>query len=223
MVGQASGITDEATLPITVYVADDHPVFREAVGRAVEARPEFELVGLAADGHDALNDIRRLRPSVSIVDQRLPSLSGTEILRALEQESPPTRVIILSSSDEGSLVYEAVNRGAAGFLTKAATLSTICDAIVAVARGQTVLAPEVQAGLAGALRTHSEPQRPPLSQREAEVLSLIAAGLSVPEIAQELIISASTVKTHVKNMFEKLGVSDRAAAVAEGMRRGLVT
>jgi two-component system nitrate/nitrite response regulator NarL len=222
LVGQANGLRDTATQRITVYVADDHPVFREAVGRAVEARPDFELVGLAADGDDALSDIRRLRPSVSIIDQRLPSLRGTEILRALEQESPSTRVIILSSSDEGSLVYEAVNRGAAGFLTKAATISTICDAIVAVAGGQTVLAPEVQAGLAGALRTHSEPGRPVLSDREGEVLSLIAAGLSVPGIAEELIISKSTVKTHVKNLFEKLGVRDRAAAVAEGMRRGLV-
>jgi two-component system, NarL family, nitrate/nitrite response regulator NarL len=207
---------------ITVYVADDHPVFREAVARAIQSRPEFEVAGLAADGREALTAIRELTPSVAILDNGLPSLTGVEILRALQRESTDTRVIILSADDSGPLVYEAVRLGAAGFLTKVATLTQICDAVASVARGGTVLAPEVQQGLAGEVRTHSETESPLLSEREAQVLRLIADGLSAPEIGARLYISPSTVKTHVRNLFEKLEVKDRAAAVAEGMRRGLV-
>jgi two-component system nitrate/nitrite response regulator NarL len=207
---------------ITVYVADDHPVFREAVGRAIRARPDFELAGLAADGREALTAIRELTPVVAILDNRLPSLAGVDILRAVQRDSVPTRVIILSADDSGSLVYEAVQLGAAGFLTKVATMTEICDAVAAVARGGTVLAPEIQHGLVGEVQAHSRTAGPLLSERESEVLRLIADGLSAPEIGAQLFISPSTVKTHVRKLFEKLDVSDRAAAVAEGMRRGLL-
>ena len=207
---------------ITVYVADDHPVFLDAVGRAIKSRPEFELVGVAADGREALTEIRELVPSVAILDNQLPSLAGVDILRAVQRDSVPTHVIILSADDSGSLVWEAVQLGAAGFLTKAATLSEICDAVAAVARGGTVLAPEVQPGLVGEMRARSQIDSPILSERESQVLRLIADGLSAPEIGAALFISPSTVKTHVRNLFEKLGVSDRAAAVAEAMRRGLL-
>jgi two-component system nitrate/nitrite response regulator NarL len=120
------------------------------------------------------------------------------------------------------VVFDAVQFGAAGFLSKTATMAAICDAIVTVARGETVLAPDVQTGLAAEMRVRSQPERPLLSEREAQVLSLIAAGNSVPEISKQLIISGSTVKTHTRHLFEKLGVSDRAAAVAEAMRKGLL-
>lgn len=212
----------DARTPISVFVADDHPVFREAIGRAVKVRTDFELVGLAADGREALSAIRETEPSVCIVDQHLPSMAGTEILGAVQRDGIATRVIILSGSSAGALVYEALQLGAAGFLTKAATMDAICDAVVAVAAGETVLAPEVQAGLVTEMRTRQQAGRPILSDREAEILTLIAAGHSVPEISGQLIISTSTVKTHVRSLFEKLGVSDRAAAVAEGMRRGLL-
>jgi two-component system nitrate/nitrite response regulator NarL len=207
---------------ITVYVADDHPLFLDAIGRAVSSRPEFKLVGSAGDGREALTAIRRLHPAISLLDQQLPSLSGTEILRALTRDGVPTRVVILSGSQSTSLAYDAVQLGAAGVLTKAATLTDVCDTIATVARGGTVLAPEVQSDLVSELRMRSEPGRTVLSEREAEVLTLIADGLSVPEIAERLMISTATVKTHVKNLFEKLGVHERAAAVAEAMRRGLV-
>jgi two-component system nitrate/nitrite response regulator NarL len=203
-------------------VADDHPVFREAVGRAITSRPEFKLAGQAGDGREALNEIRELAPSVALLDNELPSLTGVDVLRAVRRDSVPTRVIILSADDSGSLVYEAVQLGAAGFLTKLATLTEICDAVAVVARGGTVLAPEVQPGLVDQVMSQSQTTAPVLSDRESEVLRLIAEGLSAPEIGARLYISSSTVKTHVRNLFEKLGVSDRAAAVAEGMRRGLL-
>ncbi len=206
----------------TVYVADDHPVFREAVSRAIKARPEFELVGQAEDGRAALQEILQLEPTVAILDHQLPSLPGMEILRAIQRDAADTRVVILSGDDSGSLVYESVQLGAAGYLTKAATLTEICDAVAAVARGHAVLAPQVQAGLVAEVQTRSGPSGPLISPRESQVLRMIADGHSAPEIASSLFISPSTVKTHTKALFEKLGVSDRAAAVAEAMRRGLL-
>lgn len=206
----------------TVYVAEDHPVFQEAVARAISGRADFELVGAAGDGRKALEDIRALQPHVALLDLRLPMLDGLEVVRAIQRDSLPTRAVMLSADSSRALVYDALKLGAAGFLTKAATLTTICDTIAAVARGETVLAPEVQSGLVSELRAREQPQRSLLSEREMQVLRLIADGLTGPEIGARLYISSSTVKTHVKSLLEKLEVSDRAAAVAEAMRRGLI-
>jgi two-component system nitrate/nitrite response regulator NarL len=207
---------------ITVYIAEDHPVFQEAVARAIKARPEFELAGTAADGRTALEEIRVRPPGVALLDLRLPGLDGLEIVRAIQRESLPTRVVVLSADSSRTYVYDALKLGAAGFLTKAATLNEICDTLAAVARGETVLSPDIQSGLVSELRDRDQPARSLLSEREAQVLRLIAEGLSGPEIGARLYISSSTVKTHVKSVLEKLGVNDRAAAVAEAMRRGLI-
>lgn len=206
----------------TVYVAEDHPVFQEAVARAISGRADFELVGAAGDGRKALEDIRAFQPHVALLDLRLPMLDGLEVVRAIQRDSLPTRAVMLSADSSRALVYDALKLGAAGFLTKAATLTAICDTIAAVARGETVLAPEVQSGLVSELRAREQPQRSLLSEREMQVLRLIADGLTGPEIGARLYISSSTVKTHVKSLLEKLEVSDRAAAVAEAMRRGLI-
>lgn len=207
---------------ITVYVADDHPVFQEAVSRAVRARPGLELAGAAGDGRQALEEIRSLTPSVALLDLRLPLLDGLQVIGAIERDGLPTRAVMLSADSSRDLVYDAVKVGAAGFLTKAATLDQICEAVVTVGRGGTVLAPEVQGGLVREVRERDRPDRPLLSERESQVLKLIAEGLSGPEIAERLFVSSSTVKTHVRGVLEKLGVNDRAAAVAEAMRRGLL-
>jgi two-component system nitrate/nitrite response regulator NarL len=207
---------------ITVYVAEDHPVFQQAVSRAVQSRADLELVGAGADGKQALADIRSLKPAVALLDLRLPLMDGLDVLRAVQRDSLPTRVVMLSADSSSGLVYDAVKLGAAGFLTKAATLEQICDAVIAVANGETVLAPEIQAGLVNELRERDIPVRPLLSARELEILKLIAEGLSGPQIGSRLYISSSTVKTHVKSVLDKLSVNDRAAAVAEGMRRGLI-
>jgi two-component system nitrate/nitrite response regulator NarL len=208
--------------PTTVYIAEDHPVFREAVARAVRARPDLELIGSTGDGQVALEEIRALEPAIALLDQRLPSLDGAGVVRALEHDSLPTRIVMLSADSSSALVYDVVKLGVAGFLTKAATITEICDTIAAVAQGETVLAPAVQSRLVGELRERESADRPTLTERESQVLQLIADGLSGPEIGGRLFISPSTVKTHVRSVFDKLGVSDRAAAVAEGMRRGLL-
>jgi two-component system nitrate/nitrite response regulator NarL len=149
-------------------------------------------------------------------------MSGMEILRAIQRDGSATRVVMLTAESSSAFVYDALKLGASGFLTKAATIDAICDAVAIAARGATVLAPEVQSALAGEVRSRELRQRTVLSDREAQVLALIADGLTAPAIAKQLYISPSTVKTHVQNLFEKLEVSDRAAAVAEAMRRGLL-
>jgi two-component system nitrate/nitrite response regulator NarL len=208
--------------PIRVFVADDHPVFRDALGRSVNAHPRLELIGSAGDGRDALEQLRALEPDVALLDYRLPSLDGLEILRAIQQEGRTTRVVMLTGDGSSESVYDAVTLGAAGYLTKASTIDDIYAAIIGAAAGETVLAPAAQAGLVEQLRARELGERPALSTRETEILRLIADGLASPEIATRLSIKPSTVKTHVGNLFEKLGVNDRAAAVADAMRRGLL-
>ena len=207
----------------TVLIADDHPLFREAITRVVSARPELELVAEAADGRSALDQIRELSPDVAVIDVRMPELDGADVLVALREEGLPTNVVFLSAFLDSQTVYDAVAAGAKAYLSKEADSDEIVAAIAAAARGDTILGPEVQTGLAEQIRLREESDaRPRLSAREHEVLRLIAQGLSAPEIGARIHLSTATVKTHLQHLYEKLGVSERAAAVAEGMRRGLV-
>ena len=208
---------------VRVLVADDHPVFREGIVRAVKERPDLELVGEAADGREALERIKELGPDVAVLDIRMPGLEGTQVLSALRRDGVATEVLFLSAFMESELAYQTVAEGARGYLSKEASRQEICDAIVTVARGGTALAPEVQAGLAEEIQHRERTAgRPELTPRENEVLGMIAEGLSAPEIGRRIHLSPTTVKTHLHTLYEKLGVSDRAAAVAEAMRRGLL-
>jgi two-component system nitrate/nitrite response regulator NarL len=207
---------------VSVYVGEDHPIFLEGLVRALAQRPDFEVVGSSDDGREALAQIRALRPDVAVLDEGMPGLLGNDVLQAISRDELPTRVVMLSASLDSAVVFRAVANGVRAYLTKDSDRSTICDAVAAVARGEVVLAPEVQSGLAEQVRTRQSDQRPTLSRREREVLERAATGLSAPEIARELSISTATVKTHLHNLYDKLGVSERAAAVAEAMRRGLL-
>ena len=153
----------------------------------------------------------------------MPKLDGSDVLAALREEGLPTNVVFLSAFLDSKTVYDAVAAGANAYLSKEAETDEIVTAIRAAARGETILGPEVQTGLAEQIRLREESEsRPRLSDREHEVLGLIAEGLSAPEIGERIHLSTATVKTHLQHLYEKLGVSERAAAVAEGMRRGLV-
>jgi len=207
---------------VSVLVAEDHPLFREAIIRAIKERPELELVGEAPDGRTALEEIRRLRPQVAVLDWKMPGLDGLQVLRAVDRDALPTRIVLLSAFLDGSLAYQAVAAGAAAYLTKDADRRRIQETVLAVSRGETVLAPEIQAGIATEIRQRGRPDGPALSQREREILGHIAQGRSAPDIAKLLFLSPATVKGHLQNLYEKLGVNDRAAAVAEAMRRGLL-
>lgn len=205
-----------------VFVADDHPLYREALTRAIGQRAELELVGDSGDGREALAAIRRLEPDVAVVDGTMPGLEGADVAHALVRDGVDTAVLLLSGYLEGPRVYRALASGARGYLSKDASGDAICDAVVAVARGETVLPPETHAAIADEIRQRGAAERPALSPREREILALIADGLSAPEVAARLHLSTGTVKSHLQHLYEKLGVSDRAAAVAEAMRRRLL-
>jgi two-component system, NarL family, nitrate/nitrite response regulator NarL len=217
-----SPVSSAPTTRTTVLVADDHPLYREAVARAVQARPDFELVGVAADGREGLAAIRARAPDVAVLDVEMPSLGGVDVVRAVARDGLATRVVLLSAHLESDTVFDAVASGVSAYISKAWPADRICEAIAAVARGEVVLPAEVQTGLAQAIRQRAADDRPRLSPREHEVLVLIADGLSAPAVGARLHLSPATVKTHLRTLYEKLGVSDRAAAVAEGMRRGLI-
>ena len=207
---------------VRVFVADDHPLVRDGLLRAVADRPSLEVVGSAADGREALDAIRRLKPDVALLDVKMPELDGIAVVRALARDDLPTRVLFLSAYVDSAVAYRAIAEGAAGFLSKGASAATVCDAIVAVHRGETVMSPEVQGGIADEIRLRATPQEVSLSTREREVLAFIADGMSAPDIGRRLHLSPATVKGHMHSLYEKLGVSERAAAVAEAMRRGLL-
>jgi two-component system nitrate/nitrite response regulator NarL len=215
-------VTNDDTGRIRVLVADDHPLYREAVVRAVRARPEFELIGEAGDGRAALGAIRDSAPDIAVLDVEMPSLGGVDVVRAVNRDELATRIVLLSAHLESDTVYAAVQAGVRAYLSKAWPAERICDALLAVARGDIILPGEIQAGLAAAIRSNAAGVQLHLTPREREVLVGLAAGKSAPAIAQELHVSPATVKTHLKTLYEKLGVSDRAAAVAEAMRRGLI-
>ena len=206
----------------TVFVADDHPVFRDGLVRALKSRPEFELVGEAGDGREALDALRRLTPAVALLDVKMPGLDGSAVTQALKRENEPTRVVLISAHAPSELVYRGIANGAAAYLSKESTREEICDTVAAVARGETRLAPDIQTELVRQIQMRAVEDRPALSPREREVLALIADGLSAPDIAKQLFLSPATVKTHLQSLYEKLGVSDRAAAVATAMRLGLL-
>jgi two-component system, NarL family, nitrate/nitrite response regulator NarL len=195
---------------LRAFVADDHPLYRGAVLGAIESCDAVELAGSAEDGEEALREILRLRPDVAVIDVQMPGLSGPGVVEALLDEDVPTRVLLMSGLATSEMAQRALAAGADGFIDKQATAEELCAALWAVARGERVVSPrlvEINGSLSG---------------REHEVLRLVADGLSAPQIAERLVLSNHTVKTHMRNLYEKLGVTDRAEAVAVGMRRGLL-
>jgi two-component system, NarL family, nitrate/nitrite response regulator NarL len=208
---------------VTVLVADDHPIYREGIVRAINERPDLELVGEAADGREALEKIQALGPEVAVLDIRMPGLDGTQVLSAMRRDGLATEVLFISAFMEPELAYKTVAAGARGYLSKEASRQEVCEAIITIARGGTALAAEAQAGLATEIQERERSGGPPqLTAREHEVLRLVAQGLSAPDIGKEIHLSVTTVKSHLHSLYEKLGVSDRAAAVAEAMRRGML-
>jgi two-component system nitrate/nitrite response regulator NarL len=207
---------------VRVVVGDDHPLFRDGVVRALSSSEAIEVVAEADDGPSSLAAIRDHRPQVALLDYRMPGMDGAEVAAAVQREGLATRVLLISAHNEAEIVYRALQDGASGFLPKESTRSELVNAVLDCAQGRDVVAPTLAAGLVGEIRRRAEPGAPALSPRELEVLKMIASGSSIPAMAKELFLAPSTVKTHVQRLYEKLGVSDRAAAVAEAMRRKLL-
>jgi two-component system nitrate/nitrite response regulator NarL len=215
-------VSAATTRKVRVVVGDDHPMFRDGVIRALTSSGAIEVVAEAEDGATALELIKKHLPQVALLDYRMPGMDGAQVAAAVRRDDLPTRVLLLSAHDESAIVYRALQEGAAGFLPKESTRSELVNAVLSCAKGRDVISPDLAAGLAGEIRRRNEPDVPVLSPREREVLKLIASGRSIPAIAKELYLAPSTVKTHVQRLYEKLGVSDRAAAVAEAMRSKLL-
>ena len=207
---------------VRVVVGDDHPLFRDGLIRALTGGGEIDVVAEAEDGPSALALIKEHAPDVALLDYQMPGMDGGEVAAAVIRDELATRVLLVSARDDAEIVYHALQQGAAGFLPKDSTRSEIVNAVLDCAKGRDVLAPRLASGLAVEIRRRAEPTGPALSAREREVLGMIAHGSSIPSIAKSLFLAPSTVKTHVQRLYEKLGVSDRAAAVAEAMRRGLL-
>jgi two-component system nitrate/nitrite response regulator NarL len=224
---EATSQPDGATERVRVYVAEDHPLFLQGILQSVASRSGLELAGHATNGRDALEQITELRPHVTVLDVKMPGLEGPEVLQELRRRGVQTRVVFLSAMLDRSIVYEALAAGASGYLSKQSTPDEVWNAVEVVAQGGTVIPPEVQAGLVEHIRAREQAfeaarSRPRLTAREHEVLGLMAEGCSAPEIGRRLYLSPATVKTHMKHLYEKLGVSERAAAIAEAMRAGLL-
>ncbi len=207
---------------LRVLIADDHPVYRQGLERAIKERPDLELIAACEDGRDALEQISRLAPEVAVIDVRMPGIDGLKIVAAAKRDGLATRVILITGYEDSTAAYRALAAGAAGYVSKASDHLELCDSIVAAARGETVIAPQFAAGIATEIQLREGSDRPALTEREGEVLRLLAEGRTAQKIGDELHLSEATIKTHLHNLYEKLDVSDRAAAVATAMRWGLL-
>lgn len=207
---------------VRVVVGDDHPVYRDGLVRALDTSGRTEVVAAVGDGRAALDAIREHTPDVALLDYKMPGLDGIAVAHAVVRDRLTTRVLLVSANTEGSVVYRAIQDGAAGFLSKEADRDDIVAAVVACARGEDVLPPDLVSSFTAQVRQHAQGHAPLLSERERQILQLIADGKSVPDMAAELFLAQTTIKTHIRRLYEKLGVSDRGAAVAQAMRNHLL-
>jgi DNA-binding NarL/FixJ family response regulator len=218
---------------IRIVVADDHQVVRTGFATLLDTQPDFEVVGTAVDGGEAVRICRELRPDVVLMDVRMPGTDGIEATRQLAEpgEEGGPRILILTTFDLDDYVYDALCAGASGFLLKDVTAERLFDAVRVIAAGEALLAPAVTRRLISEFsRIRPRQATPPtamaalreLTPRETEVLRLIAEGLSNPEIAARLVVTEETVKTHVSRVLGKLGLRDRTQAVVTAYESGLV-
>ena len=212
---------------IRLLIADDHPVVRDGLRGILEGSPDFEVVGEAANGAEAVTRARALRPDVVLMDLRMPDVDGVTAIKRLAELGSDARVLVLTTYDTDADVVPAIEAGATGYLLKDSPRGDLLRAVRAAAHGEAVLSPSVATRLLGQVRGQVRgqgraPGPDPLSARELDVLALIARGCSNRDAAVRLFISEATVKTHLLHIYAKLGVNDRAAAVAAGFERGLL-
>jgi two-component system, NarL family, nitrate/nitrite response regulator NarL len=194
---------------VSVLIAEDHPLFRSALVDMLKRRPDLELAAEAEDGEEAVHKIHELRPDVALVDLRMPRLGGMDVIRSVVGAGLATRIVVLTAEGDPATRDALVRAGASGCLSKSSEAATIADAVVAAAAGR------VQQVSAATAETPFG-----LTRREMDVLRLVAEGHSAPGIAKHLYLSPATVSTHLKNIYRKLEVPDRAAAVAKALRGG---
>lgn len=206
--------------PIRLLIVDDHPIVRDGLRAVFEGNPGFDVVGEAGDGAQAADMASDLDVDVLLMDLRMPRMGGVEAIKLLMKRSPSVRVLVLTTFDGDADVLPAIEAGATGYLLKDAPREELVRAVRAAHEGQSVLAPSVASRLLGRVRAPAPAEA--LTERELKVLALIATGATNREAAKRLFISEATVKTHLLHIYAKLGARDRAAAVAEAYKRGLL-
>jgi DNA-binding NarL/FixJ family response regulator len=204
---------------IRVLIVDDHPVVRDGLRGVIDGEPDMRVVGEAGHGAEALARVAADPVDVVLMDLRMPIMGGVEAIGQLRRRAPSVRVLVLTTFDTDRDVLPAIEAGATGYLLKDTPRDELLRAVRAAHRGEAVLSPAVAGRLMGQVRTQTQDQ---LSNRELEVLRLVAAGFTNREAAQKLFISEATVKTHLLHVYAKLEVRDRASAVAAGYQRGLL-
>jgi DNA-binding NarL/FixJ family response regulator len=214
---------------IQILLVDDQTMFREALRTLLSVQSDFQVIGEAANGQEALALAERLHPQVILMDLRMPVMDGVTATRRLHESLPDCRVIVLTTFDDDENVFDGLRAGASGYLLKDAPSEKLYEAIRAAARGESFLQPSVAAKvlaefsrLSGAVARRPQPLIEPLSERELEVLRLVANGSSNREIASQLFIAEGTVKNHITNIFNKLGVSDRTQAAIKAHELGII-
>jgi DNA-binding NarL/FixJ family response regulator len=217
--------------PIRVLIVDDHALFRRGLEMVLDEEDDIELVGQASDGAEATQRAAESLPDVVLMDIRMPKSSGIEACRAMKEAAPSTKIVMLTISDEEEDLFEAIREGASGYLLKDIPLDEVADAVRAVHGGQSLISPSMAGKLLTefatlARRNEEQPPQqgpaPKLTEREMEVLKLVAKGMNNRDIAGELFISENTVKNHVRNILEKLQIHSRMEAVMIALRDKLI-
>jgi DNA-binding NarL/FixJ family response regulator len=211
--------------PLRVLIADDHPLFRHGIAALLQALPEFEVVGEATAGEEAVALAEQLQPDVILMDIQMPRINGIEATRLILHTSPHIRILMVTMSEDDASVFTAMRAGARGYILKDAQKDDMLRAIRAVGRGEAIFSPAIATRLIDFFAT-PRPAAPPqafpdLTDREREILNLIAQGHNNHEIAVQLVLSPSTVRNYVSNIFSKLQVADRAQAIVRAREAGL--
>ena len=204
---------------IKILMADDHPVVRAGIRGMLETQADFEVLAEAENGREAIEQVARLKPDVVLMDLRMPEVDGVEAISKIKEKFPAINILVLTTYDTDADIVRAVEAGATGYLLKDAPRDELFRAVRATARGETVLAPVVAARLMHKVRNGGETA---LSAREIDVLLLVARGASNQDVAEKLHVSTATVKSHLLQIYQKLGVSDRTAAVTTALERGVI-
>ena len=213
---------------VRVLIVDDHALFRRGLMLVLESEPGIEVVGEAEDGAEAVTKAEASAPDVVLMDVRMPKMSGIEATRAVAAALPTSKIIMLTVSDEEDDLYEAIKAGAAGYLLKEISIEEVADAVRAVVQGQTLISPSMASKLINEFQNlsrlaadRSSVPAPRLTDRELEVLRLVAQGMTNREVADQLFIAENTVKNHVRNILEKLHLHSRMEAVLYAVRENL--
>jgi DNA-binding NarL/FixJ family response regulator len=229
MVKEPAGGPGEGQESLKVLIVDDHALFRRGLQMVLEQEPDIEVVGEAADGQEAIDKAQELMPDVMLMDIRMPKRSGIEAAEEIKDLMPHIKILMLTISDEEADLYDAIKAGAAGYLLKEISTEEVADAIRSVWNGQSRISPSMAAKLLSefAAMTKRAQEReqvptPRLTEREMEVLRLVAKGLNNRDIAKELFISENTVKNHIRNILEKLQLHSRMEAVVYAVREKLL-